>query len=160
MHGDSELACDSEDLARAKIGGKAALDEDLGRQKELFGKGVAEALLPLILKFRGREAIPAIAHEVGILDSSFSCGPHEDDVSEFMAQCEASSEDRGPGREEYAIIAFEALDVTVHAFQVDFLDAYAEVRSQQEGIVRGSGREQVAVKGLCPALDGIQVDEI
>jgi hypothetical protein len=49
MHGDSELACDSEDLARPKVGGKAALEEDLGRQKELFGKGVAQALLPLIL---------------------------------------------------------------------------------------------------------------
>ena len=32
MHGDSELACDSEDLARTKIGGKTALAEYLGRQ--------------------------------------------------------------------------------------------------------------------------------
>jgi hypothetical protein len=141
MHGDSELACDSEDLARPKVGGKAALAEDLGRQKELFGKGVAEALLPLILKFRGREAIPAIAYEVGILDSSFFCGSHEDDVSEFMAQREAASKERGPGREENTIIAVEALDVSVHAFQVDFLDAHAEVGRQQEGIVRGSGGE-------------------
>ena len=97
MHGDAELACDSEDLAWPKIGGKAALSEDLGRQEEFFGKGIAEAFFSFILKFGGRQSIPAIAHEVGVLDSSFFGGPHEDDVGEFMAQREAASKERGPG---------------------------------------------------------------
>lgn len=36
MHGDAELACNSEDLARPKIGGKAALAEDLGGKEKRF----------------------------------------------------------------------------------------------------------------------------
>src|SRR5580700_120879 len=160
MHGDPELACDSQDLARPKIGGKAALAEDLGGQKEFFGKGIAEAFFSFILKFGGRQSIAAVAYEVGVLDSPFLCGSHEDDVGKFMAQREAASNERGSRREENTIISFEALDVAVQAFQIDFLDAYAKVGSQQKRIVWGSGREQVAVKRVRPVLDVIQVHEI
>jgi hypothetical protein len=83
MHRDSELACDSEDLARTEIGGKAALAEDIGRQKEFFGKGIAEALFFFILKLGGRQSVPPIAYEVGVFNSSSFCCSHEDDVGEW-----------------------------------------------------------------------------
>jgi hypothetical protein len=50
-----------------------------------------------------------------------------------VAQRKAASNERGPRREENTVIAFEALDVAVHAFQVDFLNAHAKVGANKKG---------------------------
>src|SRR6266699_6823412 len=96
MRRDSELVCNSQDVARPKIRRKTALSEHIGRQKKFFRRRIAKPLLSFILKLGGRESNSAIAHEVRVLDSAFLCCPHEDDMGEFVAQREATSNEGSP----------------------------------------------------------------
>ena len=62
--------------------------------------------------------------------------------------------------EENAIVVAMTLYVAIYTIEIDFVDRDPQVSSKQKGIVWRSTREQIAMKAVCPVLDGVQVQQV